>query len=78
MFRSGNSDIYDHKFTLLPKYGNWASPDYLRATVLYTKKKPEFNNKSKKITGGNFYRKKTFHRTKKNSSKRTTRSRKLL
>lgn len=78
MFRSGkNIDIYDHKFTLLPKYGNWASPEYLRSTVIYTKKKPVFNIKPRKI-GGGLYRKKTFHRTKKNISKRTTRSRKLL
>jgi hypothetical protein len=69
MFRSGNSDIYDHKFTLLPKYGNWASPDYLRATVLYTKKKPEFNNKSKKITGGRCIRRKLRYKYK-NKTKR--------
>jgi len=69
----GKKDNYNHKFTLIPKYGNWTSPHYLRSTVVYTKKKPIIQQtttgtKSGKIVGGRYY-KYRFNKTKKNKYK---------
>lgn len=66
---------YNHKFTLTPKFGNWASPNYMRSTVLFTRNKSLLSKLKKKI-GGDVNRNKShkshksFNKTKKNSSKR--------
>jgi len=63
---------YNHKFTLTPKFGNWASPNYMRSTVLFARNKSLLSKLKKKIGVGGFNRKskKSFNKTKKNSSKR--------
>lgn len=62
---------YNHKFTLTPKFGNWASPNYMRSTVLFARNKSLLSKLKKKIGGFNRKSKKSFTKTKKNISKRS-------